>query len=335
MTVPPSPSSSEPTGSGATAAAGTAGAASASAEAVPAARRHLAPTGIGETGRHLPVRAIARDAVDETARQRRDLEIAVGAVVGMSAVLGGAAIWLVAILLAAATALGTFRLLSAVEGVAHDAGVPIESLIVPALTAFGAATAVHLLPLGAALIPAVIAAGFLLDRVLAVETSIVRAPQAPSEGDRTASLVTMLVVALVAFAGVAAIVPGGLAGLEPAGAPAPPLPVDSLAVLALADAAIAGLLGYRAAALRTADAKAALLSAAGYAVVVAIGAAAVRALGIPRLVGPAVLMFLFYLWDTLHSAPPSRRRDPRWLWETAILVGLGLVVVAWNLRVES
>ena len=28
----------------------------------------------------------------------------------------------------------------------------------------------------------------------------------------------------------------------------------------------------------------------------------IRAIGIPRLVGPAVLMLLFYLWDTLHAA---------------------------------
>jgi hypothetical protein len=250
----------------------------------------------------------------------------------MSAVLGGPAVWPVAILLFAATAFGTLQLLSDLDGVEHDRGVPIESLILPAMTAFGAATAIHLVPLGAALVPAVLAAGFLLDRALVVETAIVRAPAAPSDEDRTGALVTMLLVALVAFAGVAATVPGGLAGVEPAGAPSAPLPIGSLAVLVLADAAIAGLLGYRAAALRTANARDALVAAAGYAVVIAIGAAAVRALGIPRLIGPALLMFLFYLWDTLHSAPPSRRRDPRWLWETAILVGLGVIVVAWNLQ---
>jgi hypothetical protein len=181
----------------------------------------------------------------------------------------------------------------------------------------------------------VLAAGLLLDRTLAVESTIARSSEAPTEGDRTAALVTMLVVALVAFAGVAAIVPGGLAGIDPAGAPSTPLPIESLAVLVAADAAIAGLLGYRAAALRTASARDALVTALGYAIVIAIGAAAVRALGLPRLIGPAVLMFLFYLWDTLHSAPPSRRRDPRWLWETAILVALGAIVVAWNLRLPA
>jgi len=323
MTVPPSPSS--PPGASP----------SAPALEVPAGRRHLAPTGVGEIGRHLPIRTVARDAVRETARDRRDLEIAICTVVGMSALLGSPAVWPVAILLFAATAFGAFRLLSAIEVGEHDRGVPIESLIVPSVTAFGAATAIHLVPLGAALVPAVLAAGWLLDRALAVETGIVRESEAPSDSDRTSALVTILLVALVAFAGVAATVPGGLAGIEPAGAPSAPLPVGSLAALVLADAAIAGLLGYRAAALRTAKARDALVAAVGYAVVIAIGAAAVRALGIPRLIGPAVLMFLFYLWDTLHSAPPSRRRDPRWLWETAILVALGAIVVAWNLRLET
>jgi hypothetical protein len=76
-------------------------------------------------------------------------------------------------------------------------------------------------------------------------------------------------------------------------------------------------------------------AAASYGVTIAIGAAAIRAIGVPRLVGPALLMFLLYLWDSLHAAPPSRRRDPRWLWETVILAGLGFAVVAWNLRLDA
>ena len=55
-------------------------------------------------------------------------------------------------------------------------------------------------------------------------------------------------------------------------------------------------------------------------------------MGIPRLIGPALLMFLFYLWDTLHTAAPSRRRDPRWIWETVALAGVGAAVAFWNLR---
>jgi len=322
MAVPPSPPASSAT--------------SEAAPVAPFARHHVAPVGIGESARSRPVRSLARDAAHESVRRRRDLEIAATTVVGMAAVLAvGPAAWIVALLLVAATVFGTFRLLSAVDSPAADQGVPIEGLIVPAVTAFGGGSAIHLVPLGPALVPALLAIAVLLDRALAVEVRITGASDVPSEADRSASLITMLLVALVAFAGVAALVPGGLAGLQPAGAPIAPLPIGNLAVLVLADAAIAGLLGYRAVALRTANARDALLAAVGYAVAIAIGAAAVRAIGLPRLVGPAVLMFLFYLWDTLHSAPPSRRRDPRWLWETAILVALGLAVVLWNLRLGT
>jgi hypothetical protein len=295
---------------------------------------HVAPTGLGSVVRRMPVRAMAPDADRDAARSRRDLEIAVATVVGMAAVVGGPQIWLVAVLVLGATAFGTFRLLSAIDSPDAEGGVPIESLILPGVAAFGSVLAIRLVPLGPLLVPALIAVGVLLDRALAIETRIVGTAQAPSAEDRSAALVTILVVALVAFAGIAAAIPGGLAGLEPAGAPAAPLASGNLLLLALADAAVAGLLGYRAAALRTASVRDALWAAASYAVTIAIGAAAVRALGLPRLVGPAILMFLFYLWDTLHAAPPSRRRDPRWLWETAILVALGIAVVAWNLRLE-
>jgi hypothetical protein len=142
----------------------------------------------------------------------------------------------------------------------------------------------------------------------------------------------MLVVALVAFTGVAAVVPGGIAGLEPAGTPIAPMPLGNLLFLGLADAVIAGLLGYRAAALRETSLREALWSALTYGVAIAIGAAAIRAMGIPRLIGPALLMFLFYLWDVLHGTAPARRRDPRWIWQTAVLAGLGALVALWNLR---
>jgi len=301
----------------------------------PSLPQHLEPSGLGRGSRHLPIRGVARDAAADAAGRRRDLEIGVATVVGMAAVLTGPLIWAVAILLLAATILGTLQLLADVESPEAERGVPVESLIIPAVASLGAVGAIRLVPLGPAIIPAIAAVGFLLDRALSLETRIAASAQGPTVEDRTSALVTTLIVALVAFSGIAAIVPGGMAGLEPAGSPATPLPLTNVLVLALADGLVAGLLGYRAAALRTASARDALWAALGYGVAIAIGAAAVRALGIPRLIGPALLMFLFYLWDTLHAAPPSRRRDPRWLWETAILIGLGLLVVAWNLRLSS
>jgi hypothetical protein len=297
-------------------------------------RRRFVPAGLERGVRHLPRAATAREAPDPKAG-RRDLEIVVATVVGMAAVLSGPLVWGVALLLLAATILGTLQLLADVDSPNADRGVPVESLIVPAVAALGAVGAIRLLPVGPTIVVGMVLAAILLDRALAIETRLVASAQGPTADDRSAALIVILVVALVAFGGVAAIVPGGLAGLEQPGAPVAPLPLANLGILVLADAAIGGLLGYRAAALRVSNARDALWAAASYAVAIAIGAAALRAMGIPRLVGPALLMLLFYLWDTLHSAPPSRRRDPRWLWETAILAGLGVAVIAWNLRLES
>jgi hypothetical protein len=304
-------------------------------DAPPTPAPHLAPSGLGRASRHLPIRGIAREATRDATARRRDLDIAVATVVGMAAVLTGPLGAVVALLLLAGTVFATLQLLSEVESPDAERGVRVESLIVPAVAALGAVGAIRLVPLGPAIIPAIAAVGFLVDRAVALEARLVAASQGPTEDDRSTALVTILIVALVAFAGVAAIVPGGIAGLGLPGAPTSGLPIGNVAILALADGLVAGLLGYRAVALRTPDARAALWAALSYAVAIAIGAAAIRAMGIPRLVGPALLMFLFYLWDTLHAAPPSRRRDPRWLWETAILAGLALGVIAWNLRVEA
>jgi len=98
---------------------------------------------------------------------------------------------------------------------------------------------------------------------------------------------------------------------------------------------IALLLGYRVSAFRYGAARDAARSALTYAIVIAVAAGAARAIDLPRLVGPAVLTLVFYLWDAFHGAAPARRRDPRFLWETILLVALALVVVAWNLRLRS
>ena len=94
------------------------------------------------------------------------------------------------------------------------------------------------------------------------------------------------------------------------------------------------MLGYRVATFRYGTAKDAARSALTYAIVVAVAAGAIRAIGLPRLVGPAVLTLVFYLWDALHGTAPARRREPRFLWETILLIALAAVVVAWNVRLR-
>jgi hypothetical protein len=270
-------------------------------------------------------------AIELHAGPRRDLVVAATGIIALSRLIDGPLVWLVAGLLLAATFLGALQILGEADpaGEASE-GVPIEALITPAVAAVACLGALRLVPVGPLLVPAVLAAGWLVDRTLATELRIHSARHGPTAGDRTVILIEAVVVAFLAFTGVAALVPNGLA--EPPGTTGPvPLAESDLILLALADAAVAGLLGYRASALRITNLRDALWSAATYASAVAIAAAALRAMVIPRLVGPALLTLVFFLWDAFHAAPPARRRDPRWIWQTVLLAVLGVVVVAWNL----
>ena len=290
----------------------------------------IAARATGPAPRHLG--RADRAADDGPSLGRRDLVVATTTMVAMAALLAGPLIWLAAALLLAATIVGTLQVLGAIDGPDAERGVPIETLFLPAVAAIGCLGAIRLVPVGLATVPAIGLTALLIDQALAIESRIATAVQGPTEEDRSRSLVVILIVALVAFVGVAAIVPGGIADVQAPGAPTIPLPLSDLVLLAAADAFVAGLLGYRAAALRVVKARDALWAALTYAVAIAVGAAAIRAMGIPRLIGPALLMFLFYLWDTLHAAPPSRRRDPRWIWETLALAALAIGVALWNIR---
>ena len=265
-------------------------------------------------------------------RGRRELVVTSASLVAIGALASGQLIWLVALLVLVAMVLGSLEVIASDGAALVDRGVAIESLILPSLAAVGALGAIRLVPVGFGIVPAVAATAWLVDRALTTELRLAASSEAPTDDDRTGALVAILVIALVAFVGVAAIVPGGLAGVDPGAAAARPLPIGDLVLLALADAVVGGLLGYRAAALRTPRLRDALWAAGTYATAIAVGAAALRAMGIPRLVGPALLMFLFYLWDSVHATPPTRRRDPRWIWETIALAGVGAAVAFWNLR---
>jgi hypothetical protein len=148
-------------------------------------------------------------------------------------------------------------------------------------------------------------------------------------------LLAAVVTAFIAFTGIAALVPGGLA--EPGGSAAGAVALTEgwLIVLAVDDALVALLLGYRVAVFRYGTAADAARSALTYAIVVAVAAGVVRAADVPLLVGPAILTLVFYLWDALHASAPARRREPRFLWETILLVVLGVVVVVWNLGLRA
>jgi hypothetical protein len=260
---------------------------------------------------------------------RRDLAIAAVVIVGLSRLLEPPAVWAVAVLLLGAVLLGTLQVLADESPPAEASmGVPIESLILPSVAAVACLGAIRLVPFGLWLAPALLVTWLLVGRTLALEARIHAAPEGLTADDRTAVLVTILLVGFLAFTGVAAMIPGALVQPVAVGGT---LPETNLLVLAGADAIVAFLLGYRAASLRVVNLRDALWSALTYAVAIAIGAAALRAMGIPRLIGPALLTLLFYLWDAFAGAAPSRRRDSRWLWQTGLLAVLGLAVIAWNL----
>lgn len=264
---------------------------------------------------------------------RRDLALVAVTVVGLSRLIEPPSVWFVGIFLLGAMLLGTLQVLGdeRSRGAASGAlGIPIESLILPAVAAVACVGAIRLVPFGLWLAPALVLTALLVSRCLDLEARILEAREGLDADGRAAVLVTILLVAFVAFIGVAATVRGGLAQPGESGVAGGPLPESDLLALAVADAFIAFLLGYRAVALRLGSARDVLWSAATYAAAIAIGAAALRAMEVPRLLGPALLTLAFYLWDAFHAASPMRRRDARWLWQTLLLAGLGIVVVAWN-----
>jgi len=256
----------------------------------------------------------------------RDLALVAVTVVGLSRLLEPPLIWLVAGALLGAMLLGTLQVL-------HDEaapvqvwfGVPVESVILPSVAAVACLGAIRLVPFGLWLAPALGVTWLIVGRTLALEGRINRGPAGLSADDRSALLVTLLLVAFLAFTGVAGMVPGGL--VQTGGA----LPESNLLVLAAGDALVAGLLGYRAASLRVTRARDALWSALTYAAAIAIGAAALRATQIPGLVGPALLTLAFYLWDAFIGSTSASRRDLRWVGQIGLLAGLGLIVAVWNL----
>ncbi len=267
---------------------------------------------------------------------RRDLALAAMTVVGLSRLLEPPALWLVAVLLLIAMLFGTLQVLAdEAHPVGASVGVPIESLILPSVAAVACLGAIRLVPFGLWLAPALLVTGLLVARSLAIEAKIHADQEDLSAADRTSLLITILLVGFLGFTGVAAMVPGGLVQPTADGGVTPPIPETDLLILAAGDAAIAFLLGYRAASLRLATLRDALWSAVTYAAAIAIGAAALRAMAIPRLMGPALLTLAFYLWDAFHGASPARRRDINWIWQTVLLAALGVIAVAWNLLLRG
>jgi hypothetical protein len=251
----------------------------------------------------------------------------------------GPALWVAALLAAVALGLAALEILGtdeALPGVA-DLGVPVEALLLPAATGIASVAAIHVVPVGLLLVPALVVVGSLAASSIALERRILARPSGPTAADRTALLGLVVLLAFVAFAGIAAAIPGALVEPPPTGVetPVPGLALEGLALLAALDGLLAGILGYRMAALQGPTLRGALAAALSYAAVIAIAAAALRAMGLPRLLGPALLTLVLYLWSAYRGVPQGTRRDARWIWEVLLLAALGAVVVVWNLAAQG
>ncbi|MEO5703587.1 MAG: hypothetical protein ABIZ52_09210 [Candidatus Limnocylindrales bacterium] len=264
----------------------------------------------------------------------RDLAIAVGIVVALSRFAPDAFVWPIAVVLLAGVLLGGLQVVAEADPAAHGAGVPIESLMLPGAAALAALGAVRLVPVGIVLAPAFVLTGGLVGLALVTELRIARASGPPSSPDRTAVLIEVLVIGFLGFAGVATLVPGGL---PVPGASGGAIGSSALEVIAQAggDALIAFLLAYRVAALRSSNLRDVAWFGFTGAAVVAIAAVALRSIEIPRILGPALLVLVFFLWDAIHSGGAARRRDPLRVWETAALAVLAIVVIGWSAGIRA
>ena len=261
----------------------------------------------------------------------RDLAITVGVIVALSRFAPEGFVWPIAVVLLAAVYLGALQIVGEADPAAQSAGVPVESVFLPAAASLAALGAIRLVPIGVVLAPAFLLAGGLVGLTLVTELRLARASGPPSSTDRTVVVVEILIVGFLGFAGVAALVPGGLP--QPGDTTGSSIPAP-LAWVAQAggDALIALLLAYRAAALRTSNFRDVAWFAVTGAAVVAIGAVALRSIVIPRILGPALLVLVFFLWDAIHSGGRRRRRrDPWRIWETALLAFLAIAVIGWTL----
>ena len=125
---------------------------------------------------------------------RRDLALAAVTVVGLSRLIEPPGVWFVAIFLLGAVILGSLQVLG--EETAHTEhhalGVPIESLILPAVAAVACLGAMRLVPFGLWLAPALVVTGVLVERCLALEARILSSPSGLDAEGRTTVLVTTL-----------------------------------------------------------------------------------------------------------------------------------------------
>lgn len=248
----------------------------------------------------------------------------------VASLLEGPAVWLGAIIVGATTAFCAFLFLADLD----PRGVPVETLATPVVAAVALVGMAHLAGVEPALGAILVGGGLLLVATLLLEARLM-GPADAARARRERQLVPVVVLlAFVGFASVAGAIYAGLASPLPGSTEPAAIDQGSLLLLAVADGVIAFLLGYRLAAVRAPDLIEAAWAAGTFAVVTGVAAALLRALALPRLLGPAILAGVFYLWSAYRAAPGAERRSAGWIWEYLVLTLALAGVVAWNLLVR-
>lgn len=237
--------------------------------------------------------------------------------------------WFVAVVIGGAVAVGAFQ----VYGEKEPRGVPLESLVTPVLVAvavYAAIPAAAWLGLhpALALAGALAAGAVLLRTAVDAELPFVRLGDLPLERDRRIVEGLLLGAAFLLFIGAAATLPGGW--------PLPELDVpgevlaETAVTLALADASIALLVGFRLTAMGG-PAPAIGWASGTYAVVVGAASILFRWLAVPGLMGPALLAVVLYLRTIVRARASAPDRSTRWPYEALMLVLAVVAVVAYQL----
>jgi hypothetical protein len=251
------------------------------------------------------------------------------ALVALAAAIGifleGAGLWLGALLVCGVTAYGAFALMANVE----PRGVPIEALITPAAAVFATVTLVHAAGPSPAAALVLTVGALLVAASVAVEMRLLGPAEAADPLRQQQLVLLVVLLAFLCFSGAAASVYGGLFGADQGAGPGDE--EAKLLLFVVADAVIAFLLGYRLAAARLPTVRAAAREAGTFAVIIAVAAALIRAIALPRLLAPALLAAVFYLWSAYRTASRAERRSNAWLWEYLALAGAAALAVAWNL----
>jgi hypothetical protein len=170
-------------------------------------------------------------------------------------------------------------------------------------------------------------AEFDLPQIVA-EPVVVNTPELPPHPRPVAVRSAALGLAFLGFVAAGGLVPGGLA-LD-----RQPLSTTHLAEFVALNAAIAGVVGYRLASLVSPhrfDRIVRVVAMGQYAIPVAIAAAALRTLALPRLFIPALLTVVMYAVMTVREAREPVAQNERLLQELAVLGLAAVAVVAWGI----